>query len=187
MHVWKLSLISKKKNTITAFVTFVRFVKLVTFVTFVVIRKTLLLLRFDSFDSSFCRTTFDHVQSSQSHVMLSDDAQLLFVCHLIRVRDRFTNAERNANEKRNATSLRFEKRRERSHSTTFEKRKESYSTTLKKKKKSHSTTFEEEEERSHSTTLSSSTRRRNEWLEIRVVDSFANEFDFDDDDDCIFD
>jgi hypothetical protein len=136
MHVWKFSLIFKKKNTITAFVTFVKFVKLVTFVTFVVIRRTLLLFRFDSFDSSFCRTIFDHVQSSQNHVMLSDDAQSFFVCHLIRIRDRFTNAERNASNERNATSLRFEREERRSHSTTLKRKEEkSHSTTLKKKKR----------------------------------------------------
>jgi uncharacterized protein YlxW (UPF0749 family) len=94
--------------------------------------------------------------------MLSDDAQLLFVCHLIRVRDRFTNAEKDANEERNAISLRLERRKERSHSTTLEERRKSHSTTLKEREKSHSTTLEEREERSHSTTLSSSIRRRHE-------------------------
>jgi biopolymer transport protein ExbB/TolQ len=66
--------------------------------------------------------------------MLSDDAQSFFVYHLIRIRDRFTNAERNASEKRNATSLRLEKERKRSHSTTLERERRSHSTTLKKKK-----------------------------------------------------
>jgi hypothetical protein len=94
--------------------------------------------------------------------MLSDDAQSLFVCHLIRIRDRFTNVERNASEERNAISLRLERKKERSHSTTFEKKKKSHSTTLRRRKKSHSTTFEKRKERSHSTTLSSSIRKRNE-------------------------
>ncbi len=176
MHVWKLSLISKKKNTITAFVTFVKLIKLVTFVTFVVTRRTLLLFRFDSFDSSLCLTTFDHVQSSQNHVMLNDDAQSLFVCHLIRIRDRFTNAEKDVSNERNATSLRLERRKRKSHSTTL-KRKE---------KRSHSTTLKEKKERSYSTTLSSFARRHHEWFEIRVIIAFTNDLDFDDDDDdCI--
>ncbi len=158
------------------FVTFVRFVKLVTFVTFVVIRRTLLFFRFDSFDSSFCRTIFDHVQSSQNHVMLSDDAQSLFIYHLIRVRDCFTNAEKSASNERNAISLRLERKKRKSHSTTLKRRK----------KKSHSTTLKKRKEKSHFTTLSSFARRHHKWLEIRIIIAFASDFDFDDDDDdCI--
>jgi hypothetical protein len=95
-------------------------------------------------------------------VMLSDCAQSLFVRHEIRIRCRVANDEKNASEERNAISLRFEKRKKRSHSTTLEKKKRSHSTTLKKEEKSHSTTFEEKKERSHSTMLSSSIRKRNE-------------------------
>ncbi len=160
MHTWKFSLIfKKKKNTITTFVTFVKLVKLVTFVTFVVIRRTLLLLRFDLFDSSLCRTIFDHVQSPQNHVMLSDDAQSLFVRHLIWIRDRIANAEKSASDERNATSLRLERKRRKSHSTTLKK----------KEKRTHSTTLRKEKEKSHLTTLSSFARRHHEWLEIRIV------------------
>jgi hypothetical protein len=118
----------------------------------VVIRRTLLFLCFDSFDSSLCRTIFDHVQSSQNYVMLSDNAQSLFVCHLIRVRDRFTNVEKYASNERNAISLRFEREERKSHSTTLKRKKE----------KSHSTTLRKKEKRSHSTTLSSFIRRHHE-------------------------
>jgi hypothetical protein len=105
--------------------------------------------------------------------MLNDCSQSLFIRHEIRIRCRIASDEKNANEERDATSLRLERKEERSHSTTFEekershsttleKKRESHSTTLEEERKSHSTTFEKREERSHSTTLSSSIRRRNE-------------------------
>jgi hypothetical protein len=46
--------------------------------------------------------------------------------------------------------------------------------------------MKKKKEKSHSTTLLSFARKHHEWFKIRIVITFANDLDFDDDDDdCI--